>query len=164
MQKYKTQVKELNLPAYSFRIKEDPAGQKYIFDRIRNKFVRLTPEEWVRQHFVRYMIEVKGYPEGLLGIEVEFKLNKLSRRADIMAYSRAGNPLLIVECKAPGVKISEEVFTQIVSYNLKFRLDYIVVTNGIKHYACLSDWEKNSWSFLKDIPTYESITEPVSND
>lgn len=157
-------MKVLNLPAYSFRIKEGPEGQKSIFDRARNKFVRLTPEEWVRQNFVRYMIEEKGYPEGLLGIEVVFKLNKLTRRADIMAYSRTGNPLLIVECKAPGVPINKEVFTQIVSYNLKFRLNYIIVTNGINHYACISDWENNSWSFLDDIPSYEKITESVSND
>jgi hypothetical protein len=152
-------VKELNLPAYSFKIRRNENGQNIIFDPARKKFVVLTPEEWVRQHFVRYMIDKKGYPEGLIGVEVVFKLNELTRRADILVYNRTGNPVLIVECKAPEIKINNKVFDQIVSYNIRFRLDYIIVTNGLDHYACKTDWEAGTYSFLKEIPDYHSIIE-----
>ena len=150
-------MKELNLPAYSFKIKRNEKGQNLIFDRARKKFVVLTPEEWVRQHFVRYMIDEMGYPEGLIGVEVEFKLNELTRRADILVYDKSGNPVLIVECKSPDVKINNIAFDQIVAYNIRFRLDYIIITNGLEHYACFTDWKKGSYSFLKKIPQFSEI-------
>ena len=140
-------MKELNLPAYSFKFRTGDDGKALIFDEIRKKFVVLTPEEWVRQHFVNYLVAV----------EVMFKMNKLTRRADILVYDKKGEPVLIVECKAPTVKINAAVFDQIVSYNLKFRLKYIVVTNGLKHYACSTDLDKGQWSFLDSIPDYESL-------
>lgn len=151
-------MKELNLPAYSLKFKSGDQGKALIFDDIRKKYVVLTPEEWVRQHFVHYLVEDRSYPAGLLGIELMFRFNKLSRRADILVYNRRGEPLLIVECKAPDVKIDASVFDQIVEYNLKFRLRYIVVTNGIKHYACSTDPEKGTWSFLPEIPVYDKLT------
>ena len=128
-----------------------------IFDIIRNKYVALTPEEWVRQHFINYLVAHRAYPRGLMGVEVMFRMNDLSRRVDIMVYNRVGNPLLAVECKAPSVKIEGSVFDQIVEYNMKFRLNYILVTNGIRHYGCRIDWEAGKYSFMDNIPYYEDI-------
>ncbi|MEZ5001209.1 MAG: type I restriction enzyme HsdR N-terminal domain-containing protein [Bacteroidales bacterium] len=150
-------MKELNLPAYSFKLKENSEGQKMIFDRVRKRFVVLTPEEWVRQHFVNFLVNHRDYPAGLLGVEVMFRMNELSRRVDIMVYNNVGNPLLAVECKAPGVKISGEVFDQVVEYNMKFRLNYLLVTNGISHSGCRIDWENNSYTFLDRIPFYNEL-------
>ena len=150
-------MKELNLPAYSFKIKESSKGAKMIFDAIRKKYVVLTPEEWVRQHFINYLVNHRGYPQGLIGVEVMFRMNDLTRRVDIMVYNRVGNPLLAVECKAPAVKVDRMVFDQIVEYNIKFRLNYLLVTNGIKHYGCRVDWETGSYSFLDNIPLYNEI-------
>jgi len=151
-------VKELNLPAYSFRLKEEEDSRGYIFDEFRKKWVVLTPEEWVRQNFVKYLINEKSYPAGLIGIEVAFKMNSLSRRADILVFNRLGNPILIVECKAPEVKIDNRVFDQIVEYNFRFRLNYLVVTNGLKHYACtLGGKEVPEYEFLNSIPEYDQL-------
>ena len=150
-------MKELNLPRYSFNIKTDSEGKKVVFDDIRKRWVTLAPEEWVRQNFVQYLIHHKGYPGSLIGIEVTFKMNSLTRRADILVYNRVGNPVLIVECKAPDVKIDNNVFDQIVAYNRKFRLRYIVVTNGIKHYACVNEGEGGNYDFLKSIPDFKSL-------
>jgi len=150
-------VKELNLPAYSVKFKSGEDGKALIFDEIRKKYIVLTPEEWVRQHFVNYLVTEKSYPRGLLAVEVMFKMNKLVRRADILVYNNKGKPILIVECKAPEVSISGAVFDQIVSYNLKFRLKYIVVTNGLQHYACAIDLETGKWSFLDAIPEYDLL-------
>lgn len=152
-------MKELNLPAYSFKFKLGDDGKTLIFDEMRKKFVVLTPEEWVRQHFINYLVNEKGYPRGRVAVELMFKMNKLSRRADILVYDKEGEPVLIVECKAPAVKITATTFDQIVAYNLNFRLKYIVVTNGMQHYACSTDLDKNKWSFLDSIPDYESITQ-----
>ena len=151
-------MKELNLPAYSFKLKEGDGTRKMIYDEFRNLYVSLTPEEWVRQHFAQYLVNYKAYPRGRLGVEVMFRINRLNRRADILVYNDLGNPLLIVECKAPAVKINEKVFNQILNYNLKFRLKYIIVTNGIQHYACRLDWEKNTWSYLESVPRYEELS------
>jgi len=151
-------VKELNLPSYSFRLKEEGNNKKLIFDEFRKIWIVLTPEEWVRQHFVKYLVSEKGYPEGLIGIEVTFKMNSLTRRADVLVYNRVGNPVLIVECKAPDVRIDNRVFDQIVEYNFKFKLNYLVVTNGIKHYACtLGGGDVPEYEFLKSIPHYNEL-------
>jgi len=151
-------VKELNLPAYSFNIKQDESSS-LIYDEIRRKYVHLTPEEWVRQHFIKYLVNKKEYPPGLIGVEVMFKMNRLVRRADILVYDRKGQPAMIVECKAPAVSISAAVFDQIVEYNLKFRLKFIVVTNGLQHFACLTDPLKGKWAFLDTLPHYDLLNE-----
>ncbi len=157
-------MKELNLPAYSFRFKSGNNGKALIFDDIRRKFVALTPEEWVRQHFINYLVAERRYPRGLIAVEVMFRMNKLVRRADILVYDKHGRPLLLVECKAPEVKVSTAVFDQIVSYNIKFRLRYIVVTNGLQHYACSTDPEKGRWSFLNSIPFYDELEKNEEDD
>jgi len=150
-------LKQLNLPEYSFRISGEE-GSEMIFDAIRRKYVRLTPEEWVRQNFVRYLIEEGKYPPGLIGIEVLSAFNNLKKRVDVLVHDRAGKPVMIIECKAPDVKIDDEVFDQAVCYNMGFRVPYLVVTNGIDHYACRIDHELKKYDFLNVIPLYDDIT------
>jgi len=128
-----------------------------ILDPLRRKFVKLTPEEWVRQNFVQYLINEGKYPPGLIGIEVMFRLNKLKRRTDILIHNRAGEPVMLVECKAPEVKIDDKVFDQIVVYNMEFKVPYIIVTNGLDHYACKIDHNENKYEFLLVIPLYEDL-------
>jgi hypothetical protein len=128
-----------------------------ILDPLRRKFVALTPEEWVRQHFIQYLINEGNYPAGLLGIEVMFRFNKLKRRVDILVHNRLGEPVMIVECKSPDIKIDDTVFDQIVCYNMKFKVPYIVVTNGIVNYACKVDHQENRYEFLLVIPLYEDL-------
>lgn len=128
-----------------------------ILDPLRRKYVKLTPEEWVRQNFVQYLINEGKYPAGLLGIEVFFRLNKLKRRIDILVHNRLGQPVMIVECKAPEVKIDEAVFEQIATYNFKYKLPYLVVTNGLHHYACKFDHDKMKFEYLLVIPVYDDI-------
>ena len=148
---------ELNLPSYTFRIKEQ-SGKKVIFDDFRRKWVMLTPEEWVRQNFVRYLAEIKHFPATLMALERSLRINQHDFRSDIVLFSRSGSPLVVVECKAPEVKISQQVFDQIARYNLKLRVDYLIVTNGLTHYCCRFDQSKLSYTFLAEIPDYSELT------
>ncbi len=149
-------MENLSLPAYDFRytIKED---KKYIFDIIRKKYVLLTPEEWVRQNFIRYLIEEKGYIQSLVRVEMFFKLNRLAKRADIALFNRKGQPKVLVECKSPKVTISQVVFDQVAKYNLSFKVDFLIVTNGLQHYCCKMDYKQKSFSFMNEIPGFEEI-------
>ena len=149
-------MKELNLPQYSFKIIAQEGG-KMIFDEARRKYVRLTPEEWVRQNFVRYLIDAGKYPPGLIGIEVMVSLNSMKRRVDILVHNRQGKPVMIVECKEPEVKIDDKTFDQIVAYNMALKTPYIVVTNGIDTYACKVDAENKKYEFLNVLPLYEEL-------
>lgn len=149
-------MQKLNLPEYSFRIKEEE-GKEEIFDLVRGKYVRLTPEEWVRQNFIRYLVESGGYPRGLLAVEALSPFNKLKKRVDILVHNREGKPVMIVECKAPDVAINDKVFDQIVCYNMGFKVPYLIVTNGIDHYACKIDTETGNYGFLLMIPLYEEL-------
>lgn len=149
-------MKQLNLPLYTFNISGNE-GSELILDRIRRKYVRLTPEEWVRQNFVQYLISEGKYPPGLIGIEVMFLLNKLKRRVDILVHNRLGRPVMIVECKEPDVKIDEKVFDQIVTYNLGLKVPYIVVTNGLVHYACKLKPDQPGYDYINVIPLYEEL-------
>ena len=149
-------MKQLNLPQYSFKI-TGKEGSELIFDPVRRKYVKLTPEEWVRQNFVQYLVNEGKYPVGLLGVEVLFRFNKLKRRVDILVHNRSGEPAMIVECKSPDVKINDKVFDQIVCYNMGFKVPYIVVTNGIDHFACKIDHIEMKYEFLLVIPLYLDI-------
>ncbi len=149
-------MKQLNLPEYSFRI-TGSEGREMILDPIRRKFVRLTPEEWVRQNFVQYLVNEGKYPPGLIGIEVMSPYNKLRKRVDILIHDRSGKPVLLVECKEPDEPLNDKVFEQAVTYNMGFRVPYIIVTNGLVHYACKVDMEKRSYEFLLVIPLYEDL-------
>jgi len=146
----------LNLPQYSFRIREK-LEKKLIFDNFRRRWVALTPEEWVRQNFVRYLTEEKHFPVSLVAIERSLKINQRDFRTDIVLFSKTGNPLVVVECKAPEVKISQLVFDQIARYNLDLRVSYLIVTNGLSHYCCRFDQTLLTYTFLPVIPDYKDI-------
>ncbi len=151
-------MKPLKLPPCSLRIKEEQ-GTRLIYDPLRRKYVALTPEEWVRQHFVSYLTGWLGYPPGLIRIEGSFRLNSMLRRADILVHDRVGEPVLIVECKAPEVKITQEVFDQVINYNFNYGVGYLVVTNGITHFAGKIDIAGRSFILLDHIPDYKTITQ-----
>ncbi len=155
-QKYETKLKELNLPRYSFKITGDEKSEM-IFDPLRKKYVKLTPEEWVRQNFLQYLIQQGKYSPGLIGVEVMFQLYKVKRRIDILIHDRTGKPVMMVECKAPEVPITDSVFDQIVTYNMELNLPYIIVTNGLVHYICRIDHGNKSYEFLNVIPLFEDI-------
>jgi hypothetical protein len=149
-------LKKLNLPVYSFRIRKLNEKEQ-IFDEIRKRFVALTPEEWVRQNFIKYLRTEKQYPASLISIERGLKLYKRRKRTDAVIFNNYGKPLLIVECKAPEVMIDQEVFDQIVRYNMALNVKYLVLTNGIFHYSCIIDYDLHTYNFLKEIPTYQDL-------
>ncbi|PXX99012.1 restriction endonuclease subunit R [Marinifilum breve] len=149
-------MENLNLPTYSFKIKSD-LQRKLIFDSIRKKYVVLTPEEWVRQNFIRFLVEEKDYPASLIAVEKKVDVNLLPQRSDIVLYNSNANPIMIVECKASKIKITQDVFNQIARYNMKLRVPFLVVTNGLRHFCCYMDYEKKSFKFLGDIPNYQTI-------
>ena len=117
----------------------------------------LTPEEWVRQNFIKYLIVEKNYPQQLISVEMEFKINKLSKRCDIVVFNSKGQPNMIIECKSHAVAINQDIFDQVVNYNINFDVDYLIVTNGIKHYCCKLDRENRSFAFIDDIPEYQVL-------
>ena len=130
-------------------------GEKtYIFDVVRKKYLLLTPEEWVRQNFIHYLNKEKKYPLGLMGVEQMVKYNSLKTRADIVMYNTEGKANIIVECKAPDVKITQDTFNQIAKYNSQLKVKYLLVTNGMNHYCCKMDYESNRITFLEEIPNY----------
>ena len=149
-------MQKLNLPAYDFRL-EEKDGKTRIFDRFRKKMVVLTPEEWVRQHFLLFLVHEKNFPSSRIAVEAALKVARRTKRTDMVVYDRQLSPLLIVECKAPSVKITESTFDQIVRYNMTLLVNYLVVTNGLEHYCCKLDYTDNSYSFLPDIPEYKDL-------
>lgn len=147
---------QLNLPSYSFRTKQVDSKVQ-IFDEIRKKFLVLTPEEWVRQNFIRYLVEAKGFPASLMAVETGLKLNGNQFRADLLIYSKSGDPLLIVEFKAPEVKITQKTFDQIARYNLTFNVPFLIISNGLEHYCCQVDFEAKNYSFFREIPAFSDL-------
>jgi len=147
-------MQDLNLPTYNFKLKSNE-NKTLIFDNIRKKYVVLTPEEWVRQHYIYFLIEEKGYPRSLIAIEKQLVINNRKKRTDILIFNTSGNPQIIVECKAPSIKITQATFDQIARYNLKLKANYLIVTNGLDHYYCKMDFEKESYIFLTEIPNYK---------
>ena len=145
----------LNFPEYVFRLRKNQ-----IFDPARRKFVALTPEEWVRQHVIRYLAETGGYPLSLMAVEAQMELNSLRKRVDILVYGKDTKPLLIVECKAPSVKISQAVFDQAARYNLKAGAAYYFLSNGLTHYFCKAvlDSDTGEYLFLKNLPPYADVS------
>ena len=149
-------MQQLNLPEANFKILQENNKTK-VFDIIRKKYVALTPEEYVRQQFIHYLINEKNYPKGLLAVEKQLKIYDLEKRTDIVLYNTSGKPVVIVECKAPPVNITQKTFDQIARYNMNFKAEYLIVTNGLKHYCCKPDYENNTYEFLREIPEYETI-------
>ena len=148
---------ELNLPEYEYKVKKREDGSLAIWDRLRDRWVALTPEEWVRQHFVEWLINDKHFPATLMGNEVSLKQNGISRRCDTVVADRTGEPLVIVEYKAPGITIAQKTFDQIVRYNMVMHARYLIVSNGLEHYCCRIDFETHSYRFLENIPQYNEL-------
>ena len=146
-------MQQLNLPSYPFKIKNEN-GKPFIFDQLRKKYVALTPEEWVRQHFTSFLISEKGYPASLIANEHPICINGHKRRCDTVVYNNHGHPVVIVEYKAPYVAITQETFNQIALYNIKFKVGYLIVSNGLQHYCCRMNYENMTYEFLPDIPSY----------
>lgn len=149
-------MNRLNLPPYEIKTRNKD-GKLYILDVLRRKFTALTPEEWVRQHFIHYLIEQKGYPIALLGNEVELTIGKKKLRCDSVLYTRDLKPRMIIEYKAPSIQITQKTFNQIFAYNTLLHADYLVVSNGKNHYCCKIDYATHSYSFLTDIPEYNNL-------
>ncbi len=147
---------DLNLPACDLRLKGD-ASKPFVFDRLRRKYVALTPEEWVRQHFVNFLINHKGYPAELLANEVKLQMGHKVLRADTVLYGNDLRARMIIEYKAPHVAITEKVFHQITTYNLLLGVNYLVVSNGLEHYCCKVTDASGKYTFLEDIPPYPSL-------
>lgn len=147
---------KLNLPEYQFRLKEEDKKTK-IFDSIRKKYVVLTPEEWVRQNLINYLTEEKGYPKGLIAVETSLKHNGRSRRSDILCYHSNNCPVLLVECKAPEVKISQAAFDQISRYNITYKVPFLLISNGINHYVCQINFDTKSYTYIQELPHYTEL-------
>ena len=149
-------MKSLNLPPYAIKIKEQD-GKRTIFDSLRRKYVALTPEEWVRQHFVHFLMEHKDYPAGLLANEVELTIGDKRLRCDSLLYNKEMKPQMIIEYKAPHITLTQKVFDQISAYNLLLHVDYLIVSNGLQHICCRMDYTNNAYHFLKEIPNYKEL-------
>ncbi len=150
-------MQKLNLPEYEFNFRKTKDGKTEIFDKIRRKYVALTPEEWVRQNFIQYLILERNVPKTLISVEKEIVFNRTKRRPDIVVFTKNGNPKIIVECKAPEIKISQDVFDQIARYNFTLKVDYLIITNGMTHFCCKINYKKQSFEFLENIPDYFDI-------
>ena len=147
-------MQQLNFPTYTFRFKNSE-NKVSIFDEVRKKFIILTPEEWVRQNVVQYLLQEKKYPKSYINVEKLIKVNGLSKRYDIIVYQTNGEIFLLIECKAPEIKIVQETFNQIARYNLTLKANYLMVTNGVNHYFCEMDFENEKYNFLKELPEFE---------
>ena len=146
-------MQKLNFPNYSFRFKNSE-NKTYIFDVIRKKFLLLTPEEWVRQHVVNFLIEEMNYPKSLINVEKLVKVNGINKRYDVVVFRNDGSIFLLVECKAPEVNITQQTFDQIAQYNLVLKAENLMVTNGLNHYFCQMDFENEQYIFLKELPSF----------
>ncbi len=148
-------MQKLNFPVYSYRFKNSE-NKVSIFDEIRKKFILLTPEEWVRQHVVQFLLQDKKYPKSYINVEKLIKINDLSKRYDCVVFQPNGEIFLLIECKAPEVPISQQTFDQIARYNLVLKAKYLMVTNGLNHYFCQMDFENEKYVFLKELPEYSN--------
>ncbi len=147
-------MQKLNFPQYTFRFKNSE-NKIAAFDEIRKKFIILTPEEWVRLHTIQYLISELNYPKSLINVEKQLKLGKRIKRYDIVVHNSHGEIHIIVECKAPSIKITQDTFDQIARYNMSLDATYLMVTNGLDHYYCQLDYELEKYKFLESLPPYQ---------
>ena len=147
-------MQELHFPSYTFTLK-NRENKPYIFDSVRKKYVRLNPEEWVRQHVISFLLETHKYPKSLINIEKEFSIHGVKKRYDLVVFYPDGRIFLLVECKAPKISIDQKTFDQIARYNLEMKATYLMVTNGLNHYYCQMDYGNKQYHFLKDLPVYD---------
>lgn len=150
-------MQKLNLPEFDFRYRKNESGKSEIFDEIRKRFVALTPEEWVRQNFVKYLTSEKVFPASLIAIEAGLKVNKMLKRTDVVVYDRSGKAKVIVECKSPETLVKQEVFDQAARYNITLQVEYLIVTNGLNHFCAKLDNLNNRYSFLPEIPVFDLL-------
>ena len=148
-------MQKLNFPEYSFRTKNSE-NKHYVFDEIRKKFIVLTPEEWVRIHVVRFLLEVKKYPKSWINVEKKIEINGLTKRYDVVVFQPDGSIFILVECKQPKVEICQATFDQIARYNMTLKANYLMVTNGLNHYFCKMDFDKEQYVFLNELPIYQA--------
>ena len=148
-------MQKLNFNDYSFRFKNSE-NKVSIFDEIRKKFILLTPEEWVRQHVIRFLMDEKNYPKSYINVEKAVKINGMNKRYDIVVFNKDGSIFLLIECKAPEITIDQKTFDQIARYNMILNANYLMVTNGLNHYFCEMDFEKEQYTFLTDLPHFTS--------
>jgi type I site-specific restriction-modification system R (restriction) subunit len=148
---------DLNLPGYDFRIREDENGEREIFDSFRKKFVKLTPEEWVRQHFLHLLSDEKGYPATLISVEKQLIILGRSKRFDTVVFKNDGTPLVLIEFKAPSVKLNQNVIEQVASYNFVLHANFLMVSNGLSHYCCKMDYENRTYHLLSEIPSFKEL-------
>jgi hypothetical protein len=150
-------MEKLNFPNYEFRISHSKDNKLLIFDLLRKKDILLTPEEWVRQHIIRFLTEDRHFPPSLISVEAGMKVNRLIRRYDIVVFNRQAVPLILIECKSPNVPVNQKTFDQVAAYNLTLKAQYLLVTNGIKHFFASFDPELKEFQFQKDIPFFEKL-------
>ena len=148
-------MQKLNFQLYNFRFKNNE-NKASIFDEIRKKFIILTPEEWVRQHVVQFLLEEKKYPKSLINVEKVLKINGLRKRYDVVVFNSDGSIFILIECKAPEIKITQATFDQIARYNMTMNAQFLMVTNGLNHYFCQMDYENEKYTFLENLPNYNS--------
>ncbi|MBR6621686.1 MAG: type I restriction enzyme HsdR N-terminal domain-containing protein [Bacteroides sp.] len=146
----------LNLPPFDVKMQQRN-GKNFIFDPLRRKYISLTPEEWVRQHFIHFLTNYKGYPKGLLANEIQLNLNGTKKRCDTVLFNKDLSARMIIEYKAPNIEITQAVFDQITRYNMVLKVEYLIVSNGIHHYCCHIDYSTMQYTFLPDIPTYSEL-------
>lgn len=149
-------LQPLQLPPYPFRI-TDQDGKLTLFDEIRKKHIIITPEEWVRQHFVQYLINQKGYPRSLIKLEGGLTLHGKARRTDIVVFNSEGQRILLVECKAPSVSISQKVFDQVARYNMVHKVALVAVSNGLNHFYCRINFGEQNYQFIPELPAYGEV-------
>jgi hypothetical protein len=149
-------MKKLNLPQFDIKIQESK-GKTEIFDTLRKKYVILTPEEWVRQHFVNMLINHYQYPKSLISLESGLKYNELQKRSDIVVYDREGKPFLLIECKSADVALSQQTFRQLSTYNFVIKSPYVAITNGLNNFCCKIDHSLGTYEFLKDLPAFKEF-------
>ena len=154
-------MQQLNFSKYSFRFKNSE-NKVLIFDEIRKKFIILTPEEWVRQHVIHHLLYELNYPKLHINVEKLIKINGLTKRYDVVVFQSNGEILILIECKAPSIAISQATFDQIARYNLVLHANFLMVTNGLNHYFCQMDFENEKYLFLKDLPAYTNLNENIN--
>lgn len=150
------QMQKLNFPEYEFKIIEKN-GEKLIFDEVRKKYIKLQPEEWIRQNLIKFLSTEYNYPISLMSVEKGHKLNSKLQRSDLILYNKKAQPIMMIECKAANISINQDTFNQAARYNLRYNAEYILVSNGLKHYCCKFDSDNNKFVFLKTIPNFKDL-------
>ena len=150
-------MEKLNLPLHQLKERISSKNKKEIFDEFRKKYVVLTPEEWVRQQFLWYLIDMKNYPASLIAVEKGLTLNRMQKRFDAVVHNKSGQPMMLIEFKSTDVNLEQRTFDQVANYNMQLRVKYLLISNGLQHYCCLMNYEKQQYTFLKEIPDFSEI-------